>query len=83
MRDSKYQKGLEDLIQYINSFSDTKDMILVEIGSYAGESTVSFAENFKKIIAIDPFLNDYDVNDITCQHMDLDKVYDVFKNRTS
>jgi hypothetical protein len=66
MRDQSYKKGLEDLIEYINKFSDTKQMTMIEIGSYAGESTELFANNFKSVIAIDPFLNDYDENDITC-----------------
>jgi cephalosporin hydroxylase len=83
MRDQSYKKGLEDLIEYINKFSDTKQMTMIEIGSYAGESTELFANNFKSVIAIDPFLNDYDENDITCKYMDLTDVYKEFISRTS
>jgi predicted O-methyltransferase YrrM len=75
MRDSRYQQGLKDLIKYVNSFSNTKEMTMIEIGSYAGESTEIFAQNFKQVIAIDPFQNDYDPNDITCNYMDLTDVY--------
>ncbi len=70
MRDELYSRGLEDLIRYVNSFANTKEMDMVEIGSYAGESTVIFAKHFRRVVAIDPYLNDYDVNDITCQFMD-------------
>jgi predicted O-methyltransferase YrrM len=83
MRDELYSRGLEDLIRYVNSFANTKEMDMVEIGSYAGESTVIFAKHFRRVVAIDPYLNDYDVNDITCQFMDLADVYSVFvKNIT-
>jgi predicted O-methyltransferase YrrM len=82
MRDETYTKGLLDLINHINQFSDTSKMKMVEIGSYAGESTQIFANHFKEVIAIDPFLNDYDLNDITCYHMDLNKVYESFLENT-
>ena len=80
MRDEKYRQGLEDLINYVNTFSNTKEMVMVEIGSYAGESTEQFANKFKKVIAIDPFLNDYDENDVTCDYMDLTEVFNEFNS---
>jgi predicted O-methyltransferase YrrM len=83
MRDTQYMNGLSDLIKHINNFSSTKEMVMIEIGSYAGESTQLFAEHFKKVISIDPFINDYDPNDITCKHMDLDKVYNIFLKNIS
>lgn len=79
MRDQSYTKGLEDLIEYVNKHGDTKEMNMIEIGSYAGESTKIFAKYFKSVIAIDPFINDYDPNDITCSYMELEKVYHTFK----
>jgi predicted O-methyltransferase YrrM len=79
MRDQTYTKGLEDLIEYVKQHGDTKKMNMIEIGSYAGESTQMFANEFKSVIAIDPFINDYDPNDITCKYMELEKVYDTFK----
>jgi predicted O-methyltransferase YrrM len=83
MRDSHYTQGLVDLINYINKVSNTKDMTMIEIGSYAGESTELFSKHFKKVISIDPFINEYDPNDIACQFMDLDKVYNIFSQKIS
>lgn len=79
MRNQTYIKGLKDLIEYVKQHGDTKEMNMIEIGSYAGESTQIFANEFKSVIAIDPFINDYDPNDITCKYMELEKVYDTFK----
>jgi len=45
-------KGLHDLCKFIG---DTKDMTIVEIGSYSGESTVIFASYFNKVISVDPW----------------------------
>ena len=83
MRSGHYKNGLEDLINYVNTFSDTKEMTIIEIGSYAGESTEIFAQNFKSVIAIDPFMNDYDPNDPACSYMDLTNVYNTFSSTTS
>lgn len=82
MRNQIYIKGLIDLINYINTFTDTKKMRMIEIGSYVGESTCIFAEHFKEVTSIDPFLNDYDVNDIACYYMDFNKVYNFFLKNT-
>lgn len=83
MRHSEYVNGLIDLINYINYDKPTNQLTMIEIGSYAGESTSIFASRFKQVISIDPFINDYDPNDITCQHLELEKVYEVFKNTIS
>lgn len=80
MRDEKYKEGLEHLIDYVNTFSDSKNMTMIEIGSYAGESTELFAKHFKHVIAIDPFFNDYDKNDVTCKYMDLTEVFHTFNS---
>jgi hypothetical protein len=80
MRSGHYKNGLEDLINYVNTFSNTKEMTILEIGSYAGESTEMFAQNFKSVIAIDPFMNDYDANDPACSYMDLTNVYKTFSS---
>ena len=80
MRDNLYKGGLEDLINYVKRYGDTKQMNMIEIGSYAGESTQMFANEFESVIAIDPFMNDYDPNDITCTYMELEKVYHTFKD---
>ena len=60
MRSSVQREGLEDMISWINNNTPTKDLVLLEIGSYVGESTVMFAENFKQVISIDPFVDNYD-----------------------
>jgi hypothetical protein len=43
MRDTQYTQGLIDLIEYINNFTPTDKMNMIEIGSYAGESTELFS----------------------------------------
>ena len=83
MRDENYKNGLISLIDFLNLKGETKEMTMIEIGSYAGDSTEIFSKNFKRVIAIDPFLNDYDPNDVTCQYLDLNLVYEVFKERIS
>jgi hypothetical protein len=77
---SVQKAGLESLINHINRYSSTKEMTMVEIGSYIGESTIIFAQHFKKVIAIDPFVNDYDPNDICVKwYADFeDSVYNKF-----
>lgn len=72
-------KGLEELVEYINKYSNTNKMDMIEIGSYVGESTQFFLKNFKRVLSIDPFLNNYDLNDPACNHLDFDKVYNIFK----
>lgn len=83
MRDDNYRQGLNKLIDYVNDSINTKNMSMIEIGSYAGESTELFTSNFKSVISIDPFLNDYDVSDITCEYMELTEVYKIFNGRMS
>jgi hypothetical protein len=83
MRNEQYTNGLLSLIEYINSFYDTKTMNMIEIGSYYGESSKIFSKHFKTVISIDPFINDYDENDITCSYMNLTDVYERFKENIS
>lgn len=83
MRDQIYTDGLLDLINHIKSHHDTEQLSMIEIGSYAGESTVLFSKYFKNVISIDPFINDYDPNDITCTYMKLEDVYYKFKDAIS
>ena len=66
IRNSKFAKiGLQDLINHINLNSEisTKEMSMIEIGCYVGDSTKIFCNCFKQIISVDPFLNGYDDND--------------------
>lgn len=80
MRDEKSLKCLSKLIDHMG---DVSSFNMIEIGSYKGESTVLFADKFNSVIAIDPFINDYDPTDITCNHMELEKVYDLFLDNIS
>jgi len=73
--------GLQELVDYINQFLNTKEMSMIEIGSYAGESTEFFSSKFKSVLSVDPHLNDYDPNDPTINFLDLDEVYNIFKKR--
>jgi predicted O-methyltransferase YrrM len=82
MRDDKYTKGLIDLINYV--IDDYKSNItMIEIGSYTGESTMLFAKKFKKVISVDPFINNYDLNDIACKYMNFEDVYNFFLKNIS
>ncbi len=81
MRPPQYERGLRDLISYINSISDTKDMQMIEIGSYAGESTQIFCENFKFVVAIDPYIDNYDPTDIGCQNAVMEEILKHFQER--
>ena len=79
MRDQYTTEALEDMIQYIG---DAKNKTMIEIGSYTGESTTVFAKYFKKVISIDPFINDYDPNDEACKMADFEDVYKKFIENT-
>ena len=82
MRDQTLFNGLKDLVNHINGFGDTKDMHMIEIGSYTGDSTLFFSEHFRSVIAVDPFLDDYDPSDDACNYAPFDKVYEEFILRT-
>ena len=45
-----YRTDLKDMIRYINTFSNSRELLLVEIGSYMGASTFFLAKNFKHVI---------------------------------
>lgn len=81
MRDGYLIQGLNHLIDYVCD-KDCRNLRLLEIGSYTGESTIVFAERFGEVIAIDPFLNNYDPNDAACKHADFSDVYNKFLERT-
>lgn len=56
---------LVDLCKDLKSHFGDKEITIVEIGSYMGESSAIFAKQFPnaKVICIDPWKNDYDSND--------------------
>jgi predicted O-methyltransferase YrrM len=82
MREAEQKEGLQDMIDYINTIKPTSKMRIIEIGSYVGESTLMFAKAFKQVISIDPFMNDYDLEDLSCQHAPFDIVYKEFLRNT-
>lgn len=73
--------GLQELVDYINQFVNTKELSMIEIGSYAGDSTEFFSKHFKSVLSVDPYLNNYDPNDPACHHLDFNEVYNIFKKR--
>lgn len=79
MRDKIGSEGLLDLIKEIGN---TQNKTMVEIGSFIGESTIIFAQHFKQVIAIDPFLTGYDPEDPTSR-FDFNEVYQEYLDRTS
>ena len=79
MRDATSTEGLLDLIKELG---DNSDKTMIEIGSFVGESTVLFAQSFKKVIAVDPFLADYDPLDPTSYLFEFKNVYETYLDRT-
>ena len=51
--------GLKKLIKFI----EAEDKVMVEVGSYMGESTSVFAESVKSITSVDPWIEGYDDKD--------------------
>jgi predicted O-methyltransferase YrrM len=82
MRSSEQREGLEEMIQWINTIRPTSEMSIIEIGSYVGESTLIFADKFKEVISVDPYVNNYDPNDMACSYAPFDKVYQQFLKNT-
>jgi predicted O-methyltransferase YrrM len=78
MRDATSTEGLLNLIKELG---DNSDKTMIEIGSFVGESTVLFAQSFKKVIAIDPFEADYDPQDPTSYLFEFDNVYQTYLDR--
>ena len=82
MREQNGAEGLIDMINWINTIRPTSEMRIIEIGSYVGESTMLFADRFKEVVSVDPYINDYDLNDDACHHASFDKVYKQFIRNT-
>jgi predicted O-methyltransferase YrrM len=82
MRAPFYAEGLIDMINWIDSIRPTKEMRIIEIGSYIGESTMIFADRFKEVVSVDPYINDYDLADAACSYAPFDKVYEQFVRNT-
>lgn len=65
MRTEEAKQGLIDMIKWLGDFP--KNKIMVEVGSFKGDSTVLFAKygKFREIYAVDPFKSG--IGDITDQ----------------
>lgn len=60
IRKGKYSiSGLKDTIAFCKESSKIPIRIIVEIGSFVGDSTKVFAMNFEKVISIDPWDNNF------------------------
>jgi predicted O-methyltransferase YrrM len=79
MRDQVSTEGLMGLIKELG---DNSNKTMIEIGSFVGESTVLFAQSFKEVISIDPFLEGYDEKDPTSHLFDFKNVYQTYLERT-
>jgi hypothetical protein len=51
----QYTKGLKDFVYYIGKYHKLSELTILEVGSWAGDSAVVFAEHFKKVICVDPW----------------------------
>lgn len=76
---SRQIDGLKDLISFIK----LKDIVMAEIGCYAGESTAIFCSSnkIKTVYCIDPWLNGYDDTDIASYHTDMNIIESIFDER--
>ena len=83
MRSKETEQGLFDLIEHINKISPTKNLRLIEIGAYTGESTSIFCQHFKSVITIDRFMNCMDVLDGNVVFGSMAKIYEAFLERMS
>ena len=81
MRDDFQAEGLTRLCVWANE--QGCDNRAVEIGAYSGEGTVVLAKHFKEVLAIDPWLNGYDIGDVASQQCPMKFVYESFLDRTS
>lgn len=82
MRTTEQREGLVEMIEWVNRITPTSEMRMIEIGSYVGESTLMFADKFKEVVSVDPYINDYDLSDLACQYAPFDKVYSQFLRNT-
>ena len=79
MRDAFQAEGLRHLCDWANKQGATGKA--VEIGAYSGEGTVVIANYFKEVLAVDPWLNGYDINDRASQQCPMKFVFDAFQER--
>lgn len=77
MRVGKNLQGLKDFVEYIKQFYNTKELTLLEIGSFKGESSEIFAENFKKVTCVDNWIGaSVEMYLNTCTVKDIEDAFD-------
>jgi hypothetical protein len=76
-RTKKSKSGLINYIKYIQSFYDTKELTILEIGSWTGISACIFAQYFKHVVCIDPWKATKGIN----TKYNMKDVEDIFDNR--
>lgn len=76
-------QGLHDLCAFVSQSlaKPLSNLQLCEIGSYSGESTIIFAQEFRSVIAIDPWMDNYDPSDAACQCASFAEVETAFDAR--
>lgn len=79
MRDAFQAEGLAKLCKWANQNGAIGKC--VEIGSYSGEGTVVLADHFKEVLAVDPWENGYDPNDVASHQCPMEDVFNAFKER--
>lgn len=80
MRDAFQAEGLAALCKFANDNGCNNKA--VEIGSYSGEGTVVLAKHFKEVLAVDPWINGYDINDVASSQCPMKFVFEAFQERT-
>lgn len=79
MRTEKSKQALIDFCRFINGISPTCQMTMIEIGSFAGDSTAIFCKWFKSVVAIDPWVSN--IGDVT-DRVNMNEVYKIFVDNT-
>lgn len=68
--------GLYDMVSYLNYHFDVSKSTMVEVGIYAGQSTHVFSQYFKKVHAVDPWM---DLDEYEGDMKVIEAVFDRFK----
>jgi predicted O-methyltransferase YrrM len=78
-RTPKSKAGLKEMIKYISKHGNTKDLTILEIGTWSGASAEIFSESFKTVICVDPY--DQNILEAGLQRYDIQDVKEIFKAR--
>jgi len=79
MRGNIWTTGLIELCKIVSP--DVKTM--VEFGSYSGESALIFSDYFDNVYCVDPWEDNYDLNDAACHALPFNEVEKHFDANTS